>query len=95
MTSTHPPLIDVCASVPTFVHALLVVAVLGEGVGDGVGRLAQNLLRPSDRFRRRGGRRLVVGDIFDVDVVIVVLVACRSEEDAGSGMTNHGPKLPS
>ena len=68
-------------SVPTFVHALLVVAVLGERVGDGVGGLAQNLLRPSDRFRRRG-RRLVVGDIFDVDVVIVVLVAGGSEKDA-------------
>ena len=70
-------------SVPTFVHALLVVAVLGEGVGDGVGRLAQNLLRPSDRFHRRRGRRLVVGDIFDVDVVIVVLVADGSEKDVG------------
>ena len=66
-------------SAPTFVHALLVVAVLGEGVGDGVGRLAQNLLRPSDRFHRR----LVVGDIFDVDVVIVVLVADGSEKDVG------------
>ena len=70
-------------SVPTFVHALLVVAVLGERVGDGVGRLAQRLLRPRDRFRRRGrARRLVVGDIFDVDVVIVVLVAGGSEKDA-------------
>ena len=70
-------------SVPTFVHALLVVAVLGEGVGDGVGRLAQNLLRTRDRFRRRhSARSLVVGDIFDVDVVIVVLVAGGSEKDA-------------
>ena len=70
-------------SVPTFVHALLVVAVLGEGVGDGVGRLAQNLLRPRDRSRRRGrARGLVVGDIFDVDVVVVVLVAGGSEKDA-------------
>ena len=66
---------------PTFVHALLVVAVLGEGVGDGVGRLAKNFLRPCDGFRRRS-RRLVVGDIFDVDVVIVVLVAGGSEKDA-------------
>ena len=79
---------------PTFVHPLLVVAVLGEGVGDGVGRLAQNLLRPSHRFCRRG-RRLVVGDIFYVDVVIV-LVAGGSESDKDawlSGIENLFPNF--
>ena len=69
-------------SVPTFVHALLVVAVLGEGVGDGVGRLAQNLLCPRCRFHRRRGHRLVVQVLLDVDVVIVVLVAGMPEKDA-------------
>ena len=58
----------------TFVHALLVAVVLGEGVGDGVGGLPQNLLRPHYSFRGRRGR-LAVGIVcvaFDVDVVIVV-----------------------
>ena len=69
---------------PTFVHALL-VAALGEGVGDGVGGLAQNLLRP---HHSRRGRRLIVGIVgvnFDVFVVIVVLavdVAKRITKDA-------------
>ena len=69
---------------PTFVHALLVVA-LGEGAGDGVGGLAQNLLRP---HHSRRGRRLIVGIVgvnFDVFVVIVVLavdVAKRITKDA-------------